>query len=217
MYHFRNLTLLLSTSVLFFITLVGCNKAQTASSIAEPPKNETYFIEVTDYTSFFAESSIIDKARTTLKEKHLVEGQNLQTADWPIRIRLTNSLAEQMRHKGPGRAPFHNNDTLGVLLNAFCFLGWATMEVGKGAINAGTPDTVVNMSVNLIDTNGTVLRIKNDILLYTQDLDKIKEDISSKAVNKIAKHIETIREDKPIENAIVETNEYALKKIHGDI
>jgi hypothetical protein len=73
------------------------------------------------------------------------------------------------------------------------------------------------MSVNLIDTNGTVLRIKNDILLYTQDLDKIKEDISSKAVNKIAKHIETIREDKPIENAIVETNEYALKKIHGDI
>ncbi|MGX9367078.1 hypothetical protein ACTVJH_13745 [Desulfoplanes sp. PS50] len=213
MYHVRNLTLLLSTSVLFFITLVGCNKAQTASSVAEPPKNETYFIEVTDYTKFFAESSIIEKARTTLKEKHLVESQNLQTADWPIRIRLTSSLVEQMRHKRPGRTPFYNNDTLGVLINAFCFLGWATMEVGKGAINAGTPDTVVNMRVNMIDTNGTVLRIKNDILLYTQDFDKIKENIAREAVNKIAEHIETIRECKPIENAVEETNEYALKMI----
>ncbi|MFA7164236.1 MAG: hypothetical protein WC124_00105 [Desulfoplanes sp.] len=213
MFFIRNVILFLAICSLFTLSLSGCNKASTISSPAEPPQKETYFIEITDYTQFHAEATLLEKAKKTLAAENLIESQSLQTTDWPIRLRLTNSLVEQMRHKGPGRTPFSSTDPVGTLLNAFCFLTWATMEVGKGAINAGTPDVVINMCLNMIDSNGTVLRIKDDIPLYTPDKKKIPEHIAREASSKIAEHIETIREGKPIENAIEETNEYALKMI----
>lgn len=213
MFSIRNFILFLPICILVPLSLFGCNKPHTVSSPAEPPKKETYFIEVTDYTPFHAEETLLEKAPKTLEAVNLVESQSLQTADWPIRMRLTNSLVEQMNHKGPGRAPFSSTDMVGTLLNAFCFVTWATVEVGKGAINAGTPDAVVNMTLNMIDSNGTVLRIKDDIPLYTPDKKKIQEHIAREASSKIAEHIEKIREGKPVENAVEETNEYALKMI----
>jgi hypothetical protein len=133
-----------------------------------------------------------------------------------MRLLLTNGTVQQLAHSSLGTPPIPAaTDPFSALINAFYFLGWSAKEAGKQAVNAGTPNYIVRMRLHVLDPEGTVWRIEDEIPLYTLDKGKSQEHVAREGAAKIAEYLAAFRGGEKIENAVEETNAYELEQFHA--
>lgn len=141
----RNDPLLLAIFILTTLVLMGC-KAGTDTPSPVIEKLETYHLEVTDNSAFNAKEPLAQRVNKELTDDKFIETDSLQSAQWPMRLLLTNGTVQQLAHSSLGRPPIPAaTDPFSALINAFYFLGWSAKEAGKQAVNAGTPNYIVRM------------------------------------------------------------------------
>ena len=203
--------------ILVALVLTGC-KASTNATMPMIRKQETYYIEITDNSAFNAKTPLAEQLNKELSDDNLVEEHEMQSADWPMRLLLTNSPAQQMEHSDLGSPPIPVPlDPISVLINAGYFLGWSVKEAGKQAVNAGSPDYIVRMRLHILAPDGTVWRIDDEIPLYTLDKEKSQQQVAREASGKIDVYLAAFRGGDRVENAVEETNPYELEQLRGMI
>ncbi|WP_316901041.1 hypothetical protein [Pseudodesulfovibrio indicus] len=203
-------------TILMLFAIAGC-KAETNTTPEAVPPQETYFIEITDHSAFSAKTPLAERIDKEISDDSLTAGQDLQAVDWPCRILLTNSTVQQLAHDSLGSPPVPVPlDPISVLVNAFYFVGWSAKEVGKQAVNAGTPNYIVRMRMHVLAPEGTVWRIEEEIPLYTLDKDKSREHVAREGADKVAEILTAFRSGQPPQNAVVETNDHELKCMRGE-
>lgn len=210
MLSLRNFIILLIIYNLIVLPLCGCNKTLKSSLSAAPQKQDTYSIDVADYTEFDIQSPVIKKIQKTLADDDLIEEKNQKRADWPMRLVMVDYPVEQLSHSRLGSPTVVSSNPISCFLSTLYLVGWTTMEVGKGAINAGTPDYIVKTNFYILDSKNTIWRIDDEISLRTPDKKKIAEYVAREASSKVKEYLEAFREGKQIEKAIKETDPYRL-------
>ncbi|WP_338666598.1 hypothetical protein [Pseudodesulfovibrio methanolicus] len=201
--------------ILAVLALTGC-KASTNTAAPIVRKQETYSIEITDYSAFNAKTSLAEQLNKQLSEDDLAEENELRSADWPMRLLLTNSPVQQLAHSDLGSPPIPVPlDPISVLINAGYFLGWSVKEAGKQAVNAGTPNYIVRMRLHILTPDGTAWRIDDEIPLYTLDKEKSRQRVAREASDKIEVYLAAFRAGDTVESAVEETNPYELEQLRG--
>ncbi|OIQ52037.1 hypothetical protein BerOc1_00509 [Pseudodesulfovibrio hydrargyri] len=212
---YRTPTLLLTLIALAALSLAGCKTGSgTPSPVIE--KLETYHLEITDNSAFNAKEHLAQRVDKELSDDGWTATDSRQSAKWPMRLLLTYGTVQQLDHSDLGSAPIPvPMDPISVLINACYFLGWSAKEVGKQAVNAGTPNYLIHMRLHVLDPEGTVWRIEDEIPLYTLDNEKSREHIAREGADKIAGYLDAFRAGEKIENAVEETNAYELEQFHA--
>jgi len=207
--------ILLLTCMMAIFSLAGCKAgSSTSSPVVEKP--ETYHLEITDNSAFNAKEPLAQRLNKELSADKFIETDNLQSAQWPMRLLLTNGTVQQLAHSSLGTPPIPAaTDPISALINACYFLGWSAKEAGKQAVNAGTPNYIVRMRLYVLDPEGIVWRIEDEIPLHTLDKGKSQEHVAREGAAKIAEYLAAFRGGEKIENAVEETNAYELEQFRA--
>jgi hypothetical protein len=211
----RNSFLIMTILALSVLSLTGCK----TGSEAPPPvveKMDTYALVITDNSAFDAKDLLAQQVSKELSTHRFAETGSPQTARWPMRLLLTNGSVQQLAHSNLGSPPIPVPlDPISALINAFNFLGWSAKEAGKQAVNAATPNYIVRMRLHILDQEGTVWRIEDEIPLYTLDKVKSQEHVAREGAAKVVEYLAALREGDTLGNAVKETSTYELEQFQA--